>query len=385
MMTISKGSVYLLAIAFLIGCSDSRGNADSSQCRYDSELGFDTRDCVLVDLDAGIVINELTSDNEDQIELFNPSDEAVLVGGWVLTDQVSLTNVDEYDPLSDDGKFVFPAGTVLAPGAYVVISKGSGALEHPFGIAKAGDVVSLLGPNGILIDQVQFGDGDATPSYCRVPDGEADWQKCEATFSTPNTPFQCGNGVLDEGEVCDGDNLGDATCSGVNPVFSGGDISCSTDCRFQVEACISDAPCDSQSVALNEVCHKNSSCGVDGTTTGDWVELYNHSDAIASISGCYIQVIDNGVLQRRVLIGSLPEFNDETIGPGEFWLVSGNGTLFKAGKDEEVSLLDAEQTQINTLVTSSALRTDGAVQEGTCRIDDGSAQPSPGASNACPQ
>ena len=66
-------------------------------------------------------------------------------------------------------------------------------------------------------------------------------------------------------------------------------------------------------------------------------------------------------------------------------MVSGNGTLFKAGKNEEVSLLDAEQAEINTLITSSALRTDGAIQDGTCRIDDGSAQPSPGASNACLQ
>ena len=138
-------------------------------------------------------------------------------------------------------------------------------------------------------------------------------------------------------------------------------------------------------VVLNEVCHKNASCGVEGTTTGDWLELYNSSDELASVSGCYIQVIDSGILQRRVLIGSLPDFSNETIGPGEFWLVSGNGTLFKAGKDEEISLLDAEQAEINTLITSSALRTDGDIQAGTCRIDDGSAQPSPGASNTCPQ
>ena len=385
MKKILRGASSILAIVFILGCGGSTETQDSSLCRYDNELGFDTRDCTLDGVDAGIVINEFTSDNADQIELFNPSDDAVSLGGWVLTDQVEFSRIDSYDPLSDPEKFVFPGGTVLASGAYVVIAKGSGALEHSFGIARTGEIVSLVAPNGLLIDQVKSDDGDATPSYCRVPDGEADWQKCESTFGASNIPFKCGNGVLDDGEACDGDNVGDATCTSVNPVFSGGTVSCSSDCRIRVEGCTSDAPCDSQLVVLNEVCHKNASCGVEGTTTGDWLELYNSSDELASVSGCYIQVIDSGVLQRRVLIGSLPEFNNETIGPGDFWLVSGNGTLFKAGKDEEISLLDAEQAEINTLITSSALRTDGDIQAGTCRIDDGSAQPSPGASNTCPQ
>ena len=36
-----------------------------------------------------------------------------------------------------------------------------------------------------------------------------------STFGTSNIPFACGNGVLDEGEACDGTLLGDATCSSV--------------------------------------------------------------------------------------------------------------------------------------------------------------------------
>ena len=61
-------------------------------------------------------------------------------------------------------------------------------------------------------------------------------------------------------------------------------------------------------MVLNEVCHKNSACGVDGVTSGDWLELYNPTDEAAEVSGCYIQVIDQGVQQRRVLIGSIAEF-----------------------------------------------------------------------------
>ena len=108
--------------------------------------------------------------------------------------------------------------------------------------------------------------------YCRVPDGEGEWQKCESTFGTSNIPFACGNGVLDEGEACDGTLLGDATCSSVASIFNGGELGCSSDCQFVVETCTSDAPCDSGAVVLNEVCHKNSACGVDGVTSGDWLE-----------------------------------------------------------------------------------------------------------------
>ena len=119
-------------------------------------------------------------------------------------------------------------------------------------------------------------------------------------------PFACGNGVLDEG-ACDGTLL--VTLPAVRGgIFNGGELGCSSDCQLVVEACTSDAPCDSGAVVLNEVCHKNSACGVDGVTSGDWLELYNPTDEAAEVSGCYIQVIDQGVQQRRVLIGSIPEF-----------------------------------------------------------------------------
>ena len=264
-----------------------------------------------------------------------------------------------------------------------MIPKGDAELAHSFGISKDADIISLVSPNGKLVDQSSAGPDEAEPSYCRVPDGEGEWQKCESTFGTSNIPFACGNGVLDEGEACDGTLLGDATCSSVASIFNGGELGCSSDCQFVVETCTSDAPCDSGAVVLNEVCHKNSACGVDGVTSGDWLELYNPTDEAAEVSGCYIQVIDQGVQQRRVLIGSIAEFENATLAPGAFWLVADNGTLFKAGKDESVILLDAEQNEINSLITSSALSRDGDSQSAACRIDDGVNQSTPGSSNSC--
>ena len=378
-------TVPILIPALLIALSNSGcgGSSETSACQFDTTSGFDTRNCDIEGLDGEVVLNEFTAAGNDEIELFNTSSEAIDIGGWLLTDQVEAQRIDTYDPLSDSEKFVFPTGTVIAPGAYVVIPKGDAELAHSFGISKDADIISLVSPNGKLIDQSSAGPDEAEPSYCRVPDGEGEWQKCESTFGTANIPFACGNGVLDEGEACDGTQLGDATCNSTSPVFNGGDLSCSADCQLVVEACTSDAPCDSDAVVLNEVCHKNSLCGVDGVTSSDWLELYNPTDEAAEVSGCYIQVIDQGVQQRRVLIGSIPEFQNATIEPGAFWLASDNGTLFKAGKDESVILLDAEQNEINTLITSSALSRDGDSQSTACRIDDGTNQSTPGSSNNC--
>ena len=370
----------LLLAQLLIGCS---GSSDTSSCQFDMASGFDTRDCDIEGLDGEVVLNEFTAAGNDEIELFNASSESIDIGGWLLTDQVEAQRIDTYDPLGDSEKFVFPTGTVIASGAYVVIPKGDAELAHSFGISKDADIISLVSPNGKLVDQSSAGPDEAEPSYCRVPDGEGEWQKCESTFGTSNIPFACGNGVLDEGEACDGTLLGDATCSSVASIFNGGELGCSSDCQFVVETCTSDAPCDSGAVVLNEVCHKNSACGVDGVTSGDWLELYNPTDEAAEVSGCYIQVIDQGVQQRRVLIGSIAEFENATLAPGTFWLVTDNGTLFKAGKDESVILLDAEQNEINSLITSSALSRDGDSQSAACRIDDGVNQSTPGSSNSC--
>ena len=66
---------------------------------------------------AAVLVNEVSSRPEspasDAIELFNPNQESVDIGGWYLTDKRT-------DPM----KYRIPAGTVLAPGAYKVFDEG---------------------------------------------------------------------------------------------------------------------------------------------------------------------------------------------------------------------------------------------------------------------
>src|SRR3989344_3698661 len=47
----------------------------------------------------------------------------------------------------------------------------------------------------------------------------------------------CGNGTIDSGEECDGSNLNGKSCS--TQGFSGGTLSCNSNCIFNTSACIS--------------------------------------------------------------------------------------------------------------------------------------------------
>ncbi len=49
----------------------------------------------------------------------------------------------------------------------------------------------------------------------------------------------CGNGIAEEGEQCDGSDLGDTTeCKDLDPVFIGGRLSCHRDCSLSHDACV---------------------------------------------------------------------------------------------------------------------------------------------------
>lgn len=144
-------------------------------CKLDTDL------CVT---DSQVVLNEISS-TTDGIEIFNASGAEVDISGWVLTDD----EVDAaYDVALDMAELVFPAGTVLAPGEYLVVPPGLGPGQHPFGLGAMGDRVTLLDPAGpTFIDQTQYGDTQATLSWCRLPDGPGGtWQSCTPSMGGMN-------------------------------------------------------------------------------------------------------------------------------------------------------------------------------------------------------
>lgn len=133
---------------------------------------FDTSGCVPPS--RIVVINEVTSSDDDRIELLNVSIIPVVISGWTLSDK---------DTAEPDQLFTIPPGLSLAPGAYAVFTKD---VDHDFGLG-GNDKLVLRDETGTLIDRVNWSKDEAVVSYCLIPDGGDTAQVCdEQTFGGPN-------------------------------------------------------------------------------------------------------------------------------------------------------------------------------------------------------
>ncbi|HAV61832.1 MAG TPA: hypothetical protein DCY13_05665, partial [Verrucomicrobiales bacterium] len=103
-------------------------------------------------------INELMADNTnavphegsypDWLELHNAGPAAVNLAGWSLTDD------------GDPRKFVFPAGTVIGAGGYLVVwcdSAATSGLHAGFSLDRDGETVVLYDPSTNRVDALSYG------------------------------------------------------------------------------------------------------------------------------------------------------------------------------------------------------------------------------------
>ncbi|MEM8557677.1 MAG: CotH kinase family protein [Bacteroidota bacterium] len=123
---------------------------------------------------AQVVINELMASNQrtvadpdfgdysDWLELHNAGTLPADLGGYFLTD-----DLEEHD------KWRVPDGTVLAPGAYLVIwaDDRDEGLHTSFKLSANGEEVGLFTPAGQPVDALTFGSQTTDVSYGRSPDG----------------------------------------------------------------------------------------------------------------------------------------------------------------------------------------------------------------------
>ena len=136
-----------------------------------------------------LVINELMASNagtvqdergdyDDWIEIYNPSDQAVDIGGMYLTDRLS-------NPTKWRVSGNWPAQTTIPAGGYLLIwadgETDEGVLHASFRLSEGGEAVGLYGAGGGLVDSVEFGPQSADQSYGRFPDGADSWE----SFSEP--------------------------------------------------------------------------------------------------------------------------------------------------------------------------------------------------------
>ncbi|MCB9650453.1 MAG: hypothetical protein H6730_28275 [Deltaproteobacteria bacterium] len=135
------------------------------------------------------------------------------------------------------------AGAGLLVGALALILVGCPQDVNPLPEGDAG-----------AADSGQGSDAGQPPDAGEVPDAGA----------------RCGDGHTDPGEVCDGPDLGGATCAQVGA--GNGNLACTSDCKhFDLSGCQACTPvCGARECGLEPVCNSScGECGVDESCSAD--------------------------------------------------------------------------------------------------------------------
>ncbi len=119
---------------------------------------------------AGLVLNEVESDETDRIEIFNGTANAIDLAGFTVAD-------------GGTGTYELPEDSVIAAGGYMVLERD---LAHTFGLGDE-DTVTLYDTDDEVVDQISWAPGRAVPAYCRTPNGTGGFRTCdEQTFGNEN-------------------------------------------------------------------------------------------------------------------------------------------------------------------------------------------------------
>ncbi|QDG52342.1 lamin tail domain-containing protein [Persicimonas caeni] len=170
--------LFVSLIITLTACSGAKVEEEADASGKDADADATAEDTTAMPA-SPVVLNEITSDGDDNIELVNTGETEVDISGWYVVD-------DAYDTATGepaDHRYDFADGTALAPGEYLVLVEAD---DHQFGLGKE-DGVRLFDADDQLLDETAWPDLAAEISWCRTPDGTGDFQECaEATFGEPN-------------------------------------------------------------------------------------------------------------------------------------------------------------------------------------------------------
>jgi hypothetical protein len=129
------------------------------------------------------IADPLDGQYDDWFELYNAGPDPIDLSGFTLTDN-----------LDNPTKWTVPNGTVIQPGAFLLVwadgqpeQNGLGTdLHADFRLSLSGEAIGLYAPNGILIDSVVFGQQTNDISEGRWPD--ASDNRFFMTQPTPGAP-----------------------------------------------------------------------------------------------------------------------------------------------------------------------------------------------------
>ena len=337
----------VLLFALLSGCSGARDNGDPAEPSVPPNNGgineaetVNLNDFPISPFQAQVVINEVSSQGNDEIEFLNLGTEAVDLSGWFYADSGWVPG----DTLTEDHRYVFPAGTMLDGATYLVMRKDE---AHTFGLSGSGDSVWLLDAERRVVDGVTWAASEAEPSLCRLPNGMGDFETCaQTTFGFRNQASASLDvedaGVLDAGMLNDGG--------------AGMDAGDTTDGGGGVPQ--PDAGMVTRAIVINEV----SSSG------DDVIELKNVGFESLDLSGWYVtddsyDPADSTTFDKRYVLPA-----GISLAAGAYLaLYKNTNHTFGLGGDDAVFLYDLNDELIDSC--------DWAADEASvsyCRIPDGS-------------
>ena len=159
-------------------CSDGEDNDGDGEIDCD-DLGCASH-CEGAESYGTVLINEFMASNQttvqaedegfyDWFELYNPGDEVVDLGGWTVTDDLTVPD-----------KYTLADGLEVEPGGFLLMwasdnEEELGDLHVGFHMNRDGEELALYRPDGSPSDELQYQAQAADLSAARVPDGSADW------------------------------------------------------------------------------------------------------------------------------------------------------------------------------------------------------------------
>jgi hypothetical protein len=188
---------------------------------------------------------------------------------------------------------------------------------------------------------------------CAAPAGDTDTAADTADTEDTDKPYtgDCGNDILEDGEACDGAELGAQQCADVNPSYIGGALVCAASCTLDASGCTL-AP-DSALVTLNELTSEAVLAG-PFMGTGDAIELHNGGTRAADLSGWKLS--DDAAFPAEKTYVFPP---GSALGPGEFTVLIARDELTMAGElpfglndknVETVTLADADGDPVDSVL-----------------------------------
>ena len=157
--------------------------------------------------DVVLYINEFMASNDaafpgpqgdypDWIEIYNAGEEAVMLGGYYMSDD--LVDPEAMYQISD----MYPDSVTVEAGGFILFyaNKGevSSVLNLNFKLSGGGEQVGLWNPDQVFLDSLTYGEQIADTSYGRYADGTDNW------FMMPDyTPGAANIYTLSIGEIND--------------------------------------------------------------------------------------------------------------------------------------------------------------------------------------